>query len=218
MKIPTIHGVLLSLLLAGAPGALRAEAPDAFDQATVTKPVTWGFQAYLTKPTLDLGTLMPRAGLGGGLFMEQHLTKTAIIQSRLDYVDYRRREDMATPNSFNLLPANVASLAANAASLGVDLRQYLPYPGLESCYVLGGLEAIRYEFQSVSPVVALDQDGLPLSAAPLETKTKTSMKCGGAVGLGYELGHGCALTLRYTYVPIDGSALAALAYGLRVSF
>ena len=218
MQIPRIPGVLLCLLLAAGLGALRAEEPDAFFKEELERPTTWGVQGCLTRPMLDLASMDRHGGQGGGLFVEERLGPATVLQTRADYVNYSQASGIPTPNAFQLTPPNVTALAANAASLGMDLRLYLPYPGLQSAYLLGGMSAIRYEFKTVSTVSALDPNGVPLPAAPFELKSKTSMKWGVDVGLGYELGHGCAVTVRYNYVPINGMALAALEYGLRVSF
>jgi len=218
MPFPRSHGVLLFLLLAAGPAALRAEGPDDLPKAELEPPIAWGLQGYLARPLLDLRAMGPRSGQGGGLFMEQRLTSSSFLQTRFDYSSYRQVDGLPTPNAFNPVPANVTSMAANAASLGADLRLYLPYPGLQSVYILGGMAAVRYEFRALATVTSLDPNGIPLPAAPIEVKAKTSMKWGVDAGLGWELGRGVALTVRYTYVPIDGDALAALESGLRITF
>ena len=196
----------------------QGDAPAPDPKGDLERPPTYGLQVYLARPEFDLRPMVPRTGQGVGLFMETSLTPTSVLQSRLDYVNYGQT-DFTTPQTWPLVPPGVTSLTANAASLGADLRQYLPYPGLKRLYILAGMSAIRYEFRTLStPPPTLDQNGLPLPTGPVATREKTSMKWGLAVGLGWEVLHGYALTTRYTYVPVSSTNLGGLEFGLRASF
>ena len=229
MKNPRGIGRVLVLLLGGSSAALRAGGPpgplpipEADFRATPPEAdfptPRYGVQLYGARPQIDLRLMTTRTGQGLGLFMEERLTPTAVLQTRIDYVNYAE-QDFEAPVMGPMLPAPVTSLSANAASIGADLRRYLPYPGLRTVYVLAGMSAVRYEFRTLStPAPTLDENGLPLPSAPVEAKAKTSVKWGLAVGLGWELHPGYALTARYTYAAVSSINLAALELGLRASF
>ena len=216
MRNPRVRGVVLALGLASGLGAAEPDANAVVDPPLF--PATYGFQVYLARPLLNLRSMTNRTGIGGGLYMEEPLGPNTFLQSRIDYVDYKQVNNLASTNGLDFIPANVTALSANSATIGLDLRQYLPYSGMKRIYIIAGTSATRYEFQTLAPGTAVDQNGIPVPNVILNTKTKTSLKWGVDIGLGYDLSSRWAVIARYTFLPVDGQSLAALEYGLRVRF
>ena len=230
MKNPRGMGMILAFALGGA--CLAQDADPTLAQVSLldgnTLPskaeidaealATYGVNLYLARPVFDLRAMIPRNGQGGGLFMEEHLTPRSVLQTRIDYVAYRQ-VDFPVPTNLPLVPSGTTALITNAVAIGADYRMYLPYDFLKQFYLLAGMSAVRYEFRAMStPTPTLDPNGIPLPATPVEVKDRTSVKWGFALGLGWTFHTGYSLTGRYTYVPISGTNLGALEFGVRASF
>lgn len=232
MKTSSRMGLALSGLLLSSGSFLRAENPPplvptdvqlmmasfaANDEPAVADTTKYGVQVLLASPQDDFRSITAKTGLGVGAFVEQSLTPSSVIQTRADYVQYGRVTDPNGSSGNDFIPANALAVKADTASVGVDVRQYLPISNFRCLYVLAGVSATRFEFRADYVSSALDANGIPIPGV-IEQKSKTSTKCGLAVGAGYDFQGRVALTVRYTMVPTDGSTLATVETGLSFRF
>jgi hypothetical protein len=184
---------------------------DAFDD------LKFGVQVFTASPRVDLKALTSRPGVGAGLFAEQAYSKYSVIQTRLDYISYGKGTPNASASGLSLpIPSTPQTLSANAVSLGVDLKQFLPLSNRQSLFALVGLNGTRYEFKTTGGT-SFDSDGNPLPGM-LPAKDKTPVKLGFALGVGYEYANTWALTVRYTFTPSNNVMLSAIETGISARF
>ena len=210
MERPKTKGLALLILLSCGSPLLQAEE---------LTPTAYGAEVVLAAPLLSLRDLTGKTGRGLALFAEQPLSDSAIIQTRIGFINYplvTKPTNPQTPHTYPFIPDNSYSLSANATSLAIDVRQYLPLSLVKHIFVLAGLTATRYEFRANYDGSTTDANGVTV-AEPMSEKVKTSTKCGFEVGAGYDF-HGVILTVRYAHLPMDGHSLAALETGLSVRF
>jgi hypothetical protein len=177
----------------------------------------FGAQVVAATPRSDLQKMMPGTGLGGALFAEQNLTEDAIIQTRVQYLDFGKGQNLPGFQGNAYLPPAPLNLKANAATVAVEVRQYLPLTRFRTLYALAGLAGTRYEFRSTFQGTAVDANGITVPGL-LQTKEKTSTKCAVLVGLGLDLDRTWGLGVRYSHMTIDGTALGTLETNLSVRF
>jgi len=193
--------VLLAPLLASS--LLHAEDPE---------PVTrFGLQVTVSAPRQDLRDITSRNGLGGGISFEQEMEGGWSLRTRFDYVAFREDQGMTRSRLAAFAPPNALRIAADQASLGMEVRGYLP--GQRKVFVLGGLMGTRLEFRTLLPADPGDEASLPTWG-----KEKTSFKLGMAAGAGYRFSDGYALSLRYGVIPYDGLSLTTVEAALEVRF
>jgi hypothetical protein len=201
----------------GFPLCAWALAPALAAQEPGPKPVHYGVRILSALPSQDFKQITGRAGLGAGVFAEADGPPGTVLQTRLDYISYPQTNQPGNPGSSSYIPPNSLTLSANSLACGFDVRYYLPYPALGRVFLLGGVSAIRYEFQTSSAGVLMDQNGIPFNGI-VRSKGKTSLKLGVAVGLGCDFGNHWALAERFTSIDIDGTTLATLETSLSYRF
>jgi opacity protein-like surface antigen len=175
----------------------------------------YGVRFTTASPRQDFRDFTGRTGLGAGVFIETDAGSGWIAQTRFDYITFPQTNNPDYAAGPAATPA--ITLSVDSASLGVDLRHPLSFAGLDRFYVLGGVMGIRYEFDASIPNTQVDQNGIPI-AGILRYKDKTSFKLGLAVGVGFEIYRGLALTERYTTFDVNGTTLATLETSLSYRF
>lgn len=178
-------------------------------------PYRYGIRLELAAPGQDFRDISSRTGFGGGLFVEAPVGSGWIAQTRFDYISFPQTNQPHAASISQYTTVNPLTLSMDSAALGVDLRH--PVPGLKGFYGLVGATGIRYEFQSSSARTQIDQNGIPIPGI-IRYKDRTSVKLGLALGLGFELYRGLALSERYTTVNIFGTTFAALETSLSYRF
>jgi hypothetical protein len=206
-------GFLLCALALAPTLAAKDPEPD-----PVPDPVThYGVRLTAALPRQDFQQLTGRTGLGLGLFAETQCAPGTLVQSRLDYISYPQTNAPGRSGASGYIPAAPLTLSVDSLSCGFDVRHDLPYRALKSAYLMAGVMAVRYEFQSSAAGILEAPDGTP-SIGIIRYKSKNSLKLGWALGLGYELDDHWSLSERYTTVDIDGITLAAWETSLNYRF
>lgn len=170
-------------------------------------PFRFGVRLLVSWPRQDFKDIDGRTGLGAGVFAENDLGNGTVLLSRLDYLRYPQA---GTPGAAGIADYTVPdplTLSTDSVSVGVDLRQRLPWPGLEGCFLLAGVTAARFEFETST---AEEVDG---ETVIVRTKDKTPFRVGFAAGLGWSFGRNADVTLRYTAVNTGGATFATLETG-----
>ncbi|MDR3670513.1 MAG: outer membrane beta-barrel protein [Holophaga sp.] len=178
-------------------------------------PYRYGIRITSSSPAQDFRDISSRTGFGGGLFVETPVGSGWVAQTRLDYISYPQTNRPTAAMIARYTSANPITLSIDSAALGVDLRH--PLPGLKGFYGLIGMTAIRYEFQSSSVSNLIDQNGIPIPGV-IRYKDKTSFKLGLAVGVGFEIYRGLALSERFTTANILGTTFGTLETSLSYRF
>jgi hypothetical protein len=177
----------------------------------------YGIQLLASTPRQALQNAGIKPGFGIGLFAESETAPGIVVQTRLDFIRYPQGNHPDPSVLPDYVRADALTLAGNSLALGVDVRLRLPYPRLEKLFVLAGVSAIRYEFQSSSITVVPGPGGRPVDQNVRSAET-TPIKLGLAVGAGVDLGKDWAFTLRYTHLALEGGNFATLEPSLSYRF
>ena len=205
---PARLGFLLCAWSLGA--ALAAQEP-------AQPSVYYGARVMAAVPNQDFQQITGRTGLGVGLFAETEWSPRTVIQTRADYVRFPQTNAPGDPGITKYILADPLTLSANSLAVGFDVRHYLPQAALERCFLLGGVTAVRYEFQTSATGILMDQNGIGVNGI-VRFKGKTSLKLGLAAGVGYDFDDHWVLGGRFTTIDIDGVTLATLETSLSYRF
>jgi hypothetical protein len=199
---------LIALLPPGAP--LRAQDPSLTLQEEPANVTRYGIFLGAATPLLEFRDASAKTGKAIGFLAERNLGPHAMIQTRLDYVQYPETRDFSVKQQSQLLPRSPLSFSANTFTVSAEIRHHLDKIGLHPVYLSGGISAVRYEFRSSGLDTAVDQNGVPLPGI-VRIKAKTSVKMGLTLGAGYEFSPSFSLYTRYSYTTLDRTALEGFA-------
>jgi hypothetical protein len=202
-------------LVASALAAQAAAVDPAGSFPLIT--TRYGIQVLAATPRQALQTAGLRTGFGLGLFAESETAPGIFVQTRLDFIRYpqaNRPDPTVLPD---YVRPDALTLAGNSLALGIDVRLRLHHPRLERLFLLAGVSATRFEFQSSSVVVVPGPGGRPVDQNVRSAET-TPIKLGLAVGAGVDLGKDWVFTLRYTHLALEGGNFATLEPSLSYRF
>jgi hypothetical protein len=209
--INSIKGGLL--LLASALSLSAAGDPPDPDSL----PLRYGVQLVGALPRQTLKNAGLGTGLGIGLFAENEPYPGTTLRTWVDFIRYPQTNHPPQDLLADYTDPDPLTLSANSFTLGVDARLHLTKPGLQRVFVLAGLLASRYEFQSSSANVVADASGQPATQIVRRSES-TPFKLGLSVGAGIDLRDDWSFTLRYTHVGLPGSNLDTVETGVAYRF
>jgi hypothetical protein len=180
-------------------------------------PLRFGVQVIGAFPRQTLKSAGLRTGLGIGLFAENEPYPGTNLQTWASFIRYPQANQPPRDLLADYTAPDPLTLSANSFTLGVDAHLHLPRPGLRQVFVLAGVLASRYEFQSSSVTVVADPDGQPTSQ-PVRRTESTPFKLGLSVGAGIDLRKDWSFILRYTHVGLPGSNLDTVETCLEYRF
>ena len=209
------HLARLGFLLCALAPWLTAQAAE--DPDPRPTPIHYGVRLLAAYPGQDFRQINSRTGLGAGLFAETQWTPATLVQTRLDYLRYPQTNSPGDPGISSYLPDRPLTLSADSVACGFDVRHDLSQRSRNRVFLLGGVMAIRYEFQSSALGTLKDQNGIE-SAGIVRFKSKTSLKLGLAAGFGCAFDSHWTLAERFTTIDIDGVTLATAETALSYRF
>jgi hypothetical protein len=181
------------------------------------EPWRYGVQVLAASPRQDFRSYSGRTGFGVGALAEATPTPGTVVQTRIDYIRYPQTNQPSSAGLPSLFPANPLTFSADSVAVSGDVHYHLPAKYLRSFYLLGGLTAIRYEFETSYATTQVDVNGIPTPGIN-RVKTKTSVKMGVALGFGYDFTSHLSLSERFTTLDIDGNTFGALETALSYRF
>jgi hypothetical protein len=209
--IPALLAVTLALPAAAMPDASQGPA----DPSVI--PLRFGAELVASFPRQTLQTAKLRTGLGIGLFAESEPAAGTTLQTWVQFVRYPQSDNPPPGSLGDYLDPDSLTVAANTFTLGVDARLRVPRPGMQRVFVMAGLLATRFEFQSSRAQMAPDASG-QVAVQTVRRTDSTPFKLGLSVGAGVNLHRDVTLTLRYSHVGLPGLNLDAVETWLAYRF
>lgn len=199
------------------PGDVAGSMSKLSTPQTDTFPLRFGVTLLAGFPASDLRTVDPHTGLGAGLFAESLPANGLVLQTRIDYLSFAQHDNPDVSSIPDLALPDSLTVSATLFDLGVEVRQDLPWRPVHRFFVLAGLLATRYEFQTSAASQVVDQNGLSQQAI-VRGNQHTQITGGLALGAGLHLGPDWTVDVRYTTTRSNGANLTTWQTGLGVRF